>query len=264
MGLQLEITSGRTLTIRGTKKVVRRVQRVNATTHSYTIHTTLNASGFIPQKLPVVLFERTGVPQYFQTEIEKHDNLVVYWSTSGWMGTEIAKKWMKDVFLPMVESNSILIIDSWNGFNEMKKMPELVAKNLQIETLPPGSTATLQPADVYYNRTFKNFIRLVSNKIRWRHNDFILSVRSNLLTLIDLTHNQFKAARYRPFLLYSWYRAGYFPEHPPEFLTPVQFCLQFRGYTKCERDNCNTGYCFMRCSYCELHLCFAHIIHHRH
>lgn len=43
MGLQLEVTSGRTLAIRGTKKVYSTVQRINATTHSYTIHVQLKA-----------------------------------------------------------------------------------------------------------------------------------------------------------------------------------------------------------------------------
>lgn len=264
MGLQLEVVSGRTLTIRGTRKVVRKVQRRNATTHSYTVHITLNASGFVPDKLPVVLYEPGRIPLKFENEIAKHSNLHVFWSKSGWMGKDIAKQWMKDVFLPMVQPNSILIIDSWSGYNEMKQMTEISAKDLQIETLPPGSTGTLQPADVFFNRTFKNFIRLMSNKIRWRHIDFILSVRSNLLTILDLTYNQFKAPRYQYFLQYSWYRAGYFPEHPPQFQTPVEFCLQFKGYTKCEHDNCNTNLCFMRCIYCELYLCFNHILEHRH
>lgn len=37
MALQLEVTSGRTLTLRGIKKVSRVVQRVNSTTRSYNL-----------------------------------------------------------------------------------------------------------------------------------------------------------------------------------------------------------------------------------
>lgn len=264
MGLQLEVTSGRTLTIRGTKKVVRVVQRPNATTHSYTVHITLNASGIIPDKLPVVLYEPRNPPQNLINEVQEFKNLHVYWSRSGWMGKEIAMHWMKNIFLPMVEPNSVLIIDSWKGYKEMTKMPEIAAKKLRIEILPGGSTGVLQPADVYFNRTFKHFVRTVSNKIRWRHLNFVLSVRKNLLTLLDLIYNQFKAPKYKPFLQYSWYRAGYCNEHPPQFQTPVEFCLHFKGYTKCEFDNCNRNFCLMRCSHCELHLCFDHVIHHRH
>lgn len=38
----------------------------------------------------------------------------------------------------------------------------------------------------------------------------------------------------------------------------------YQGYIKCERDDCNRNLCFMKCSYCALHLCFNHIINHRH
>lgn len=263
MGLQMEVSSGRTLTIRGTKKVVRVVQRPNATTHSYTVHITLNASGYLPEKLPTVLYEPSGIPRNFEQERENYDNLHIYWSRSGWMGKEIAKQWMSDLFLPMVEEESVLVIDSWSGYKDMLKMEAIAAKKLIIEVLPPGSTGTLQPADVFFNRTFKNFIRILSDRIRWRHLDFVIAVRRNLLCILDLTYNQFKAPRYNEFLKYSWYRAGYYNEHPLQFVTPVQYCLQFKGYAKCERDNC-PDFCFMRCSYCELYLCFSHGIDHRH
>lgn len=79
MGFQLEVVSGRTITIRGVKKVIRVVQRQNATTHSYTVYITLNASGMIPNKLPVVLYEPTGVPQHFERDMQKLNNLHAYW-----------------------------------------------------------------------------------------------------------------------------------------------------------------------------------------
>lgn len=265
MGLQLEVTSGRTLTIAGTKKVIRVAQRKNATTHSYTVQITLNASGILPPKLAIVMYEPGDLPQYFYDLVGSFDNLEIYWSKSGWMGKEIAKSWMKEFFLALInEEGNILIIDSWVGYKEMKSMPEVAQKKLRFEVLPAGSTSILQPADVFFNRTFKNYIRMISDRVRWRHEHYVLSVRRNLLTLLDLVHNQFKAPRYVEFLKYSWYRAGYFSEHPAKFETPVQFCLQFKGYIKCERDGCNNNYCFMRCSYCELYLCFTHVIDHRH
>lgn len=51
MGLQLEISSGRTLTIKGTKKVFRRIQRQAATTHSFTVQICLRCDGTLPEKL---------------------------------------------------------------------------------------------------------------------------------------------------------------------------------------------------------------------
>lgn len=97
----------------------------------------------------------------------------------------------------------------------------------------------LKSVYVYFNRTLEHFIRKVLDKIRWRHSDFILSIRTNILIILDLAYNQFKAPMYIPFLQFSWYKSGYYSEPPPEFLSPVEFCLDFEGYIKCERDGCN-------------------------
>lgn len=263
MSLKMEMVPGRSFTIRGMRKVFRRVQRVNAVTHSFTIHVTLNASGRLPERLPIVLYEPAGVPKNFDQQITPYQNLHVYHTKSGWMTKEIAKNWMSTIFLPMVENGSVLILDSWKGFNEMKTMPELQNKNLHIFTLPEGTTSVLQPADVFFNRTLKHFIRKLSTKIRRLHNEFTLAVRINILKLLDLVHNQFKAPRFRTFLLYSWYAAGYESTHPPPFETPIQFCMQSHMYTKCEIDSCDIV-CMLRCAYCSLYLCFQHIIDHRH
>ena len=95
MGIQLETTSGRTHTFRNTKKVVRTVQRMNATTHSLTLHITLCSSGELPEKLPVVLYEASGIPNNFETKAKKFTNLRIYWTKSGKMNSSIAMDWMK-------------------------------------------------------------------------------------------------------------------------------------------------------------------------
>lgn len=232
MGIQLEIPTGRTLTIRGTKKVVRKVQRINATTHSYTVHVQLNASGRLPSKLPIVLYEPAGMPQRAEATLDNYPNLHVYWSKSGLMGAEIAKDWMKDVFLDFVENDSVLIIDSWTGYKQMMQMPEIKRKKLKIIQLPPGTTSRLQPADVYFNRQFKNMFRRICNRVRWQFNDFVLAKRENILAILDMLWYQFKAPRFEECWKYGWYRAGYFQEHPREFKTPTEFCLNFKGYMR--------------------------------
>lgn len=263
MGLQLEIPPGRTLTLRGTKKVIRKVQRVNATTHSYTVHVQMNASGKLPKKLPIVLYEPADMPKRAREDIGNYPNLQIYWSKSGLMGAEIAKRWMKENFLETVEKDSVLIIDAWTGYNQMLQMPEIEKKNLKIVRLPPGTTSRLQPADVYFNRPFKNMIRRVANKVRWQHNDFILAKRENILAMMDMLWYQFTAPRFENMVKYAWYRAGYIVEHPPEFETPVQFCLNIRGYVKCEEDLC-PQFCFMRCAHCGIRYCFFDALKHRH
>lgn len=263
MGIQLEIPPGRTLTIRGTKKVLRKVQRANAITHSYTVHIQLNASGELPKKLPIVLYEPNDMPKRARETIENYPNLQVYWSKSGLMGAEIAKMWMKDVFLEAVETDSVLIIDAWTGYKQMMKMPEIAAKKLKIIQLPAGTTSRLQPADVYFNRPFKHMIRRVANKVRWQHNEFILAKRENILSLMDMIWYQFLAPRFQNMVKYSWYRAGYVAQHPSDFQTPVQFCMDSHGYVKCEQDLC-TQFNFLKCAYCEKHYCFYDALNHRH
>lgn len=262
MGLKLEIPPGRTLTIRGTKKVIRKVQRVNATTHSYTIHVQMNASGKLAPKLPIVLYEPSEMPKRAREAVENYPNLHIYWSKSGMMGSEIAKMWMAEVFLKVVDDDSVLVIDSWTGYKQMMQLPEITKKRLKIIQLPGGTTSALQPADVYFNRQFKDFIRKVCNKVRWQHNDFVLAKRENLLNILDMLWYQFRAPIFENMLKYPWYRAGYTQVHPPEFQTPAQFCLGFKGYSKCEADFC-PNFCFLRCAHCSLHFCFTDSLEHR-
>lgn len=259
---QLLISKRSIPTIRGTKKVIRTVQRVNATTHSYTIHVQMNASGKIAAKLPVVLYEPSGMPKRAREEIGNYMNLHIYWSKSGMMGSEIAKMWMTEVFLNIADDDSALIIDSWSGYQKMMQLPQIAEKRLKIFQLLPGSTGALQPADVYFNRQFKDLIRKICNKIRWQHNDFILARRQNLLDVLDMLWYQIKAPRFENFLKYAWYRAGYTQEHPAAFETPVQFCLGFKGYDKCEADCC-PKFCFLRCAHCSRHYCFNDALEHR-
>lgn len=145
----------------------------------------------------------------------------------------------------------------------MLQMPEIKAKKLKIIVLPAGTTWALQPADVYFNRSFKDLIRKFANKVRWQHNEFTLAVRANLLQILDMLWYQCLAPRFEPFLKYAWYRVGYIQEHPPEFETPAQFCFGFKGYVKCEADFC-PDLCFFRCAHCGKHYCFKHIMEHRH
>lgn len=178
------------------------------------------------------------------------------------MGSEIAKLWMKEVFLEYVDEDSILVVDAWNGYNQMLRMPEIAEKKLKIVQLPKHSTSVLQPADVYFNRPFKNFIRKLSNKIRLHNKEYMISTRKNLLAILDMAWFQLKAPRFQNLVKYAWYRAGYLSEHPAEFRTPVQYCLGYKGYTKCESDDC-PHFCFLRCAHCELHFCFNHSLQHR-
>lgn len=145
----------------------------------------------------------------------------------------------------------------------MMDVPEILDKKLKIIQLPSGSCSALQPFDVYFNRPFKDLIRRVLAKVRWQENDYTLADRENVLKVLDMIWFQCNAPRFVNFVKYSWFRAGYIQEHPPEFMTPVQFCLECKGYGKCEVDSC-TKFCFMRCAHCEKLYCFNDVLEHRH
>lgn len=108
MGLQLKIGPRRTLTIRGFTKEILKVQRINATTHSYIMHIQLNASDKLPPKLPIVLYESADFPKRLREQLPNYLNVNVYWSWSGPMSTEIAKQWTDEVFLENFEIDSVL------------------------------------------------------------------------------------------------------------------------------------------------------------
>lgn len=120
------------MAIKGAKKVIRRVQRVNAVTHSYTAHITLRADGQVQKQLAIVLYEPRGVPQGFGAECEKYKNLSIHHSTSGWMTKQIICDWMGQLFLPSIDDNSCLIIDAWKGYKDLFNMAEVEKKKLKI------------------------------------------------------------------------------------------------------------------------------------
>lgn len=69
--------------------------------------------------------------------------------------------------------------------------------------------------------------------------------RDVIRKMISLVYNQFSAERYKHFLKYSWYKAGYVTDRPPHFQSSVQFCFS------CEIKNCsakNPINHFLRCA----------------
>lgn len=75
------------------------------------------------------------------------------------MHAEQANNWMENIFAPQAEFGSVLLLDSWTGFKQCMNM-EIVAQNdYDIRVIPKGTTAVLQPCDVFFNRQLKQFLR---------------------------------------------------------------------------------------------------------
>lgn len=85
------------------------------------------------------------------------------------------------------------------GYKKIIEMPEIAAKKLKIVQLPPKTTSSLQPADVYFIGQFKNLF--VEYVIKWMNNYFILYFENAVLSI-------FEALRFENLLNYAWFRTA--------------------------------------------------------
>ncbi|PIC36893.1 hypothetical protein B9Z55_015722 [Caenorhabditis nigoni] len=223
-GLKLESVGLRTITVKGKKKIYRKIQRSSAVTHSVTLHIAISAAGKLFKKAYLVLHEKK-LPRKFEKIRNNFEYLRITNTNSGMMNSVKSIDWMKNTFLPSIPKNSALLLDSWTGFDQMEKLPDIKKKALQIQILPAGTTAELQPLDVYFNRQLKSFNKRMNEKIKIYHSKYTISKRENLLSLINLMMSQFAAPMFQPMIQLAWFKAGYTKTHPPPFITPATFCF---------------------------------------
>lgn len=255
-GFNYESHAGRTLSFKGTAKVECLTQSKNSLTHSYTIQPIVSASGLLKSPLFIVLQETGGqFGPVVEMNIYKAENIVVVPSKSGKLSSDLAVQWYKDIYLSVVDEQSVLCLDSWTG--QTKKNFDnvyLEGKDVNIFTIPAGTTGMIQPLDVYGFRPWKNFLKHFSDLIILYGFDVNLHARNNVLKLQSLIHNQFSSARFVNMFKYAWYKSGYIQEKPPKCKTPVQYCF----------ENCDISckYCkdnaFIRCAWCTHYMCLIH------
>lgn len=82
----------------------------------------MNASGKLTPKLPGILYEPADMPKWAKQTVANYSNLHIYWSKFDSKGSEIAKQWMNEVFLHFFEDESVLIIATCTGYNQMIQM----------------------------------------------------------------------------------------------------------------------------------------------
>uniref|UniRef100_A0A914Q3J2 HTH CENPB-type domain-containing protein n=1 Tax=Panagrolaimus davidi TaxID=227884 RepID=A0A914Q3J2_9BILA len=256
-GIKQEMISGRTLAIKGEKKIKAVVKRVNATTHSYTVQVCVSADGKLILPAMVVFCEPKR-PACFEQQLLPFKNIKAYSTKSGLMTSQLGITWLQDIFKPNAGENPILMVDSWTGYQKAIEEDEGA---VQMHILPPKSTSVAQPLDVYFNRPFKNFIRLLSCKIRRFFPDFDLSSRQGMATIIDITLGQFSADVFNDMIRYAWFASGYFDERPEKFETPVTVCFDsIKIDSKC---GCGKR-AFITCAHCDHFYCFHHFVKDRH
>jgi Tc5 transposase C-terminal domain/DDE superfamily endonuclease len=192
-------------------------------------------------------------------------NLYCVKSTSGKFHSEHMEEWLKEVVLKEVADpaeGAVLIVDEWTGFNSMLKMPEIRSHNIDVRRIPAGATSTEQVLDVYFNRQWKHYAMIQTERILHQRPDFKVSIRRNAALLKSLSHRQFSAPRFADAWKYGWKQAHYYTEHPPKWMTPAFYC--FRGFELGSRCYLCKKLCFIRCGWCSNYLCFDHFITARH
>jgi hypothetical protein len=119
----------------------------------------------------------------------------------------------------------------------------------------------IQPLDVAFFRTWKNFVRRFSDLVLLDALPIVLHQRDNIIKLQSLVHNQFSSPRFQSFIQYAWFASGYAEERGERFLNPVEYCFAEEIAEQCERmkngARCDEG-AFIRCAHCELTICFTH------
>ncbi|PIC14116.1 hypothetical protein B9Z55_027390 [Caenorhabditis nigoni] len=245
---------------RGTDKVYRVCQRDNATRHSMTFNPCISADGKLTGKLFVTLYEPKP-PRSIRQMVAPFTDLYVTHSHSGIMTSRLAEEWMEKCLLPSIPDRSLLLLDSWFGFNSMKLLRAVARKKLEIVTFPPRTTGQLQPLDLFFNRQLKCFLRKLQDEIRLKNNDFTISNRNNLLKIASFTQNQFQAPRFAAMIQRGFYELGIVTTKPI-FDTPAEFCFNPAiGKDKCK--SCR-NLSFFKCAHCEETYCIKCTLDHLH
>lgn len=256
-GLSLEIYSNRTLSNRGEHLTVAKVRSIHNTTHSYTIQPIISMSGHQIGPLFLCLKEKNGhMSDNIKRNLFKADNVVTTCSQSGKLTTSLVEYWVENVLLPTIgDKKTLLLSDYWGGQRDPKLYQSL--KNFIRMEIPKKTTCLIQPCDVYYNRQYKYLIRQTYDYVRLYDLEINLSQRNNIIKMNSLVYNQLSSPRFNLMLKYAWYQSGYLKQNPGVFENVKEVCFSFKE-SYCQMQQCDDSLPFIKCSHCNIVLCFEH------
>ena len=177
------------------------------------------------------------------------------------MTKALIKTWLKDVYFPSVDKESHLVVDALTQYCDHNNVNEAVPEGatFELKKIPAGATGKVQPLDVGFFRSWKQFVRRISDRALME-GKINLFQRDNIIKLQSLVHFQFSAPQYSNMIRYAWYKSGLVQTRPPQFETPLQFCFSL-DIEHCK--NC-TRFRFVKCSWCHDFLCFDHFFNEYH
>lgn len=251
-GIQYENHGGRTLSFKGLKDIEARARSMNSLTHSYTITPVVTMSGKLLSPLSICLQEPSGrFGPIVEARLRKPSNMHIVCTKSGKMTKELMIDFKNNVLNKMIGQKACIIKDSWTGQSD-SKIFLFPGKDVQIRTLPEGSTRFLQPLDLAGFRQWKNFIKRFSQKVILEDLDIELHDRNNIIQLNSLILNQFQSPKFYPIFMSGWRKAGFDVTLPENYESLKDISFNFEK-NKC--DNCQASRPFIKCSWCEEVLC---------
>ncbi|EGT31220.1 hypothetical protein CAEBREN_15969 [Caenorhabditis brenneri] len=259
-GIQKELYTARALAFLGDKIIERLIQAKSSLTHSFTFMPMLFMDGSLGPKAFMVLAESTG--RFPPTRpIPNCPNLEVRAGKSHIMTKELMKEWLRTcVFIPNNPRKMFMVVDSWPSFKDHVSIQSCVPSGYQatVRNIPPHATSLIQPLDVHWNGPWKNLLKKFTAYALNFHTDYLIANRNNEIWMISLLYHQVSADVFKPFLQYSWKKAGYVDTYSP-FLNPSQFCFGHSGSEDCYINGCQE-YAFIHCARCKNFICFNHFI----
>lgn len=181
-------------------------------------------------------------------------NVEITCSASGKLTTSHFKYFVDRCLAPMIESDCLLLLDSWGGQKSDDCFTGLEEFGFECVrmVIPEGATATTQPLDVFYNRQWKGVARRFYDHVMVFCLNINLYQRNHIIKIHSLIHHQFSHDRFIPMGQYTFYAAGLRPDRPAQFETPasILFPKDLNICQKCPRT------AFIRCVYCNTDLCF--------
>ncbi|EFO99095.1 hypothetical protein CRE_17956 [Caenorhabditis remanei] len=256
-GFQLEMTTGRTLTLTGSKHVHCVVQSVSSTTHSYTVLPLIASDGTLHPKLFVTLKEKNG--RFPKKGHKKCSNLVVTCHSSHIMTKELMKEFFrKVVFDPSMPKDALLIVDGWSSWNDRTAIDSVTppSNKLKVLQIPAGCTGHIQPCDVGIFGGIKKVVKTLTNYGQISNPEYRMQARDETLKMLSLVWRQLCSPKLKDWVKYAWHAAGYDIPRPSNFKTPAEHLFpRDVASTECSATGCSKVSC-AQCLYCEQRFCF--------
>lgn len=271
-GFNEELLSQRTLEIIGTLKVFSTIRSKHSATHSYTMQFLISADGEL--KAPAFMIHQENKDE-FGPEVSRtmfrHKEVYVVASTSGKIKKKMLQDWFKKIYFPNAGNDSILLLDSLTTYKDRVEIDKSkpINQKYQVITIPGGITGYVQPLDVLFNRTYKTFVRRLSDHINFYHEEIKLHQRDTNIRLQTIVHHQFRSPRFNQFIRHSWIKSGLTDnlnrdQHEDDdssvlwFDDPNGFCFDPLKILNNKCVFCPEKPCFIQCAWCKYFFCFKH------